>query len=545
MYLVLPAGSLTDGGYYRFELSAQYAQQASGPQGYSVLSVQMNAPPSSGKIAVTVRGGEPIGVVLQDPYDLACSGWVDDVSDLPLFFSFYYSIFGAATEYQLVSGALSNSYDNALLPRGGGNASEVICIGYVADAHAAASRATAVATVLPMSVSVSDLANITARIFNDAFDTGNVETAFQAMVATSSVLNAANCSVPCASELNRASCEVSGLCGNCLDGFVGTNGPSNEPCVIASAHCENGIVDESETDLDCGGRSCAPCAFVGASCALDVDCAYLWCSPASICMVPVKPCPNNCTMGQGTCFHVDVTGARLAARDCLANDWACAAVCACGAGWHGDDCSLDEPAYTQVVQLRNSLLGHLSTATSMQDVSAASLNQQASSLSSIAADPSELARGGDLRALSLVGGIAAFSEEIGLANGTSGTVGETISSLLSSDLLTTNATAKKTPTTAPTADVLTTAPTTDAPTAGPTLTDGAALGAVIDAINALSAAQLNGAVAGESATTLSTANVMMASSRAFASNEALEVAPPPANAGRGTRGEPRCGECRI
>ena len=534
MYLVLPAGSLTDGGYYQIRaLRAVRPGQRRGERTPGLLGA--------------LRPDERAAVVGQDrrhgarrradrrraagPYDLACSGWVDDVSDLPLLFSFYYSIFGAATEYQLVSNALSDSYHNALLPRGGGNASEVICIGYVADVYAAASRTTAVATVLPMSVSVSDLANITARLFSDAFDTGNVEAAFQAMVATSSVLNAANCSVPCAGELNRASCEVSGLCGNCLDGFVGTNGPSNQPCGIASAHCENGIVDGNETDLDCGGPSCAPCAFVGASCALDTDCAYSWCSPANTCMVPVKPCPNNCTMGQGTCSHIDVTGARLAARDCLAADWACSAVCVCGVGWHGDDCSLDEPAYAQVVELRSSLLGHLSTATSMQDVSAASLNQQASSLSSIAADPSELARGGELRALSLVGGIAASSEEIGLANGTSGTVGDTISSLLSSDLLTTNATAKKIPTTAPTADAPTTAPTADAPTAGPTLADGAALGAVIDAISALSAAQLNGAVAGESATMLSTENVMMASSRAFASNEADELAPPPANAG--------------
>ena len=129
-------------------------------------------------------------------------------------------------------------------------------------------------------------------------------------------------------------------------------------------------------------------------------------------MHPVKPCPNNCMMGQGTCSYIDVTGARLAARDCLAADWACSAVCVCGVGWHGDDCSLDEPAYAQVVELRSSLLGHLSTASSMQDVFAASLNQQASSLSSIAADPSELARGGELRALSLVGGIATSSEEI-------------------------------------------------------------------------------------------------------------------------------------
>ena len=89
--------------------------------------------------------------------------------------SFYYAISGAATEYQLVANTPSDSYDGALLPRGGGNASEIVCIGYVADAFAAASRTTAVATVLPMSISVRDLANLTAELLTDFFDSGNVE----------------------------------------------------------------------------------------------------------------------------------------------------------------------------------------------------------------------------------------------------------------------------------------------------------------------------------------------------------------------------------
>ena len=177
MYLVLPAGSLTAGGYYQFQLTAQYVQGSATP-GYSVLSVLMNAPPSSGTIAVTVRGGEPIGIVLQDPYDLACSGWVDDIADLPLLYSFYYAIVGAATEYQIVTNTPSDSYDGALLPRGGGNASEIDCIAYVADTYAAASRTTAVATVLPLSVSVSDLANLTAKLLADSFEVGNVEVSY-------------------------------------------------------------------------------------------------------------------------------------------------------------------------------------------------------------------------------------------------------------------------------------------------------------------------------------------------------------------------------
>jgi len=133
LYLVLPAGSLTAGGYYQFQLTAAYASgtgAASMTPGYSVLAVQMNAPPSSGTVSVSVRGGAPIGVVLRDSYDFAASGWVDDESDLPLLYSFYYAIFGAAaTEYQLVSNTPADNYDGALLPRGGGNASEITCIG--------------------------------------------------------------------------------------------------------------------------------------------------------------------------------------------------------------------------------------------------------------------------------------------------------------------------------------------------------------------------------------------------------------------------------
>ena len=235
------------------------------------------------------------------------------------------------------------------------------------------------------------------------------------------------------------------MCGDCADGFVGVLGPSNEPCYVAGEHCDNGVLDGNETDTDCGGP-CAPCDAAGAACTLDTDCLYSWCTVLGVCAVPVKPCPgSNCTFGQGVCSHVDVTGATLASRDCLANDWACSAVCTCrerfdangsAAGmWYGDDCSLDEVGFAEVVALRNHLLGSLGSATGMQDVTTDSLNQQASSLSSLSADPSQLAGGGELQALGLVGGIASGSEGAGLSGGTGDTVGGTISSLLSSGLL--------------------------------------------------------------------------------------------------------------
>ena len=213
------------------------------------------------------------------------------------------------------------------------------------------------------------------------------EGVFQSMVASSSVLNAPNCTVPCTGSINRATCEVAEMCGDCADGFVGVLGPSNEPCYVAAGNCTNGARDGDETETDCGGP-CAPCDYAGAACTVDTDCLYSWCTVLGVCAVPVKTCPgSNCTFGQGVCSHVDVTGATLASRDCLANDWACSAVCTCrerfdangsAAGmWYGDDCSLDEVGFAEVVALRNHMLGSLGSATGMQDVTTETLNQQA------------------------------------------------------------------------------------------------------------------------------------------------------------------------
>ena len=123
--------------------------------------------------------------------------------------------------------------------------------------------------------------------------------------------------------------------------------------------------------------------------------------------------------------------------------------------WYGDDCSLDDVGFAEVVSLRNHLLGSLGTVTGMQDITSDALNQQASSLSSLVADPSQLAGGGELQALALVGGVATGSDGAGLASGTADAVGGAISSLLSSGVLTanatSNATAKYSPTAAPAA----------------------------------------------------------------------------------------------
>ena len=242
-YLVLPSDSLTPGGYYEFLLTATTSIEGWDiAPGYSTLSVIANAPPSSGKLSITPS----LGVVLQTAFEFRGSGWVDDVLDLPLLYSFFYQIFGETTEYQIVSSTPSTSYSGALLPQGGGNQSQVVGVTYVADQLGATARATTLITCEPMALSIRDLANLTSRLVAASLESGDVEGIFQAVVASSSVLNSPNCSLPC-NQFNRETCLVDGACGSCLDGFVGVASPSNSPCWAKSQTCSNGLFDGNET----------------------------------------------------------------------------------------------------------------------------------------------------------------------------------------------------------------------------------------------------------------------------------------------------------
>ena len=60
--------------------------------------------------------------------------WVDDETDMPLVFSFYYLIAGGdGTEFQILANSYVPRCANVLLPQGGGNASVITGIVYVAD----------------------------------------------------------------------------------------------------------------------------------------------------------------------------------------------------------------------------------------------------------------------------------------------------------------------------------------------------------------------------------------------------------------------------
>ena len=81
--------------------------------------------------------------------------------------------------------------------------------------------------------------------------------------------------------------DCGGVCGaTCLHGEGCMDGRdcSSDLCIdgfCRDPRCENGMRDGAETDVDCGGDTCAPCAD-GQGCNLDRDCSSVSC-PVSTC----------------------------------------------------------------------------------------------------------------------------------------------------------------------------------------------------------------------------------------------------------------------
>ena len=83
--------------------------------------------------------------------------------------------------------ALANGGAGITSVQGGGNASWIVGLVYVFDQLSASARAEDTIVCEPATISVSDLANLTATLIAISFESGDVEAVFQATVASSSV----------------------------------------------------------------------------------------------------------------------------------------------------------------------------------------------------------------------------------------------------------------------------------------------------------------------------------------------------------------------
>jgi hypothetical protein len=124
--LVLKAGTLIPRAVYTFRLSANDRIESS--TGYAEVTVEVNAPPSSGEVVVSScdsdgdSGGDcpadsccgaAMGFVLETQFEVSAVYWVDDADDLPLSFEFNYYI-GTADSVDAVEDAVENAVETPM-----------------------------------------------------------------------------------------------------------------------------------------------------------------------------------------------------------------------------------------------------------------------------------------------------------------------------------------------------------------------------------------------------------------------------------------------
>lgn len=86
-----------------------------------------------------------------------------------------------------------------------------------------------------------------------------------------------DCGGSCAACANGAACAANADCssGRCTDGLC-----------AAAASCQDGILNQDETGIDCGGSACSARCAASQTCRADGDCTGGLSCPAGVCVAP-------------------------------------------------------------------------------------------------------------------------------------------------------------------------------------------------------------------------------------------------------------------
>ncbi len=127
----------------------------------------------------------------------------------------------------------------------------------------------------------------------------------------------------CSDGGNGALCDGNGACVECLEGTDCTdNVCDNNVCVPGT--CNDTVTNVNETDVDCGGADCTPCAD-GLACVAPTDCVSSVCT-ASVCAVPTcsdlaaNGMETDVDCGGGSCSACGPNLACAVNSDCAGND---------------------------------------------------------------------------------------------------------------------------------------------------------------------------------------------------------------------------------
>ena len=329
---------------------------------YSEISLQVNAPPTSGILVVSPLNGTE----MVTSFTVLSRNWIDDPADYPLAYAFAYVLDKAGETDFTLSLFSEKSYTVTPLPAGLLSMnSTVLCKGVIRDNMGAGVTVSQAVYVMSSAAPGQDVASALSTVLDTqlekAFASGNNDAVMKSINVVASSISTVNCSAaPACRALNRNLCStVTQTCGTCLQGFLGIAGHSNSKCSNAS-----GIL-----------------GLLDSPCRADSECIYNLCTSGK-CRAPSKQCPSNTAdascSGHGFCSFYSVTGSPI--KNCTEIDVGCSANCACADGYGGTDCSLDANALKTRGAMRGNMCNALMKTLERSTVSADLLESMISSL---------------------------------------------------------------------------------------------------------------------------------------------------------------------
>jgi len=320
---------------------------------------------------------------------MSTADWTDDVSDLPVSFAFKYALStasGAAT-YE-VAGRSEKTFASSQLPPGAETAAFVVfCACSVSDVFGASVDVTADVTST-IDFSTSSPAQIASDSVDnslaDALDSNDVDGSVQVVNNAAIVMNYVNCTgiVGC-EALNRENCSTTAFtCGECLSGFIGTSGDDNSGCVVDNSANRRQLAVEVV--------SYSQAAVASIECSSNSSCLLGYCDPGGVCKPLAKQCPgtvdqegafNGCS-NNGECLYLDISMNPFNGT-CSTYNPHCFSVCACAAGFGGEDCSLTDVELAVSETTRVKMCSALANISDIQDQSSAWLTSLSSSMAEV------------------------------------------------------------------------------------------------------------------------------------------------------------------
>ena len=292
------------------------------------ISLTTNSPPQHGIYEVSPSSGTE----LSTRFLMTASEWSD--TDLPMTYQFG---FVSPDGFMPLQGKSEQSYSLLMLPAGEPLTVKV----HVYDAYGAYSIA--ISDIIVQKLNTEELmSNINSMMETT---TSSVDDTKQILSIVSSIINVVNCSLTTASycaALNRQSCfKTDNVCGECITGYYGDAGDSNEMCMSINDRLKPKI------------------------------CASATCS------------------GHGSCIYENInTGIRE--DNCILGDVNCQAICVCNAGYNGQVCSITDNVLESKQIIRDGLINKLQDLTEFEDITYDVLDTWAINIGSISRNPHEL-----------------------------------------------------------------------------------------------------------------------------------------------------------